>query len=54
MKRGEERMSFEKEGILIDLILRITLVMEGGRMEDGMVREDRMAEWSEKEEGREE
>ena len=44
MKRGEERMSLEKEGMRIDLMLRITLVMEGGRIEDGILREDRMAE----------
>jgi len=37
-------MSLEKEGMSIDLVLRITLVMEGGRVEDGTLREDRMAE----------
>jgi len=43
-KRGEERISFEKEGMWIDLILRIVLIMEGDlEEEDGTMREERMA-----------
>ena len=46
--RHNEKISFEKEVVSIDLILRISLVMRGDLEREGTVKTDRIAEWSDK------